>query len=345
MSEFERVPQGEDAAIEEILRLTLDQLKKANPPGTKPVMRDAHAKHHGVVRAELTVLPGLPKELAVGVFREPRTFSAYVRFSNSVGHIGDDREPQTRGMAIKLLGVEGDKILPEEKHEKTQDFVLLTHPEFPVADVFEYITFMNAVFSGKPVWFFLNSFNPLKWRVREFLIVNGMRTQKVTNPLTAQYFSATPFLLGERAMKFSLRPTHGADGDSNSIPDSPNYLREAMGRTLAEKDVSFDFLVQLRSDEKDPIEDPRIPWRGPWHSVATLRIPAQSFQSSAQMAFAEHLSFTSWHSLPEHRPLGGVNRARKKVYQVISEYRHSENGVPRKEPTGDETFDYDPITY
>lgn len=339
MSELEKIPPGEDAAIEEILRLTLDQLQKANPPGKKPVLRDAHAKHHGVVRAELTVLPGLPAQLAVGVFREPRSFRAYVRFSNSVGHIGDDREPQTRGMAVKLLDVPGDKLLPEEQKETTQDFVLLTHPEFPVADVFEYITFMNAVFSGKPVWFFLNSFNPLKWRLREFLIVNGMRTQKVANPLTAQYFSATPFLLGERPMKFSLRPTQGSDGGRLHIPDSPDYLREAMARTLTETDVTFDFLVQLRSGDHDPIEDPRIPWRGPWHSVATLRIPRQSFQSAAQMAFAEHLSFTSWHSLPEHRPLGGVNRARKKVYQVISEHRHRENGVPRREPTGDESFE------
>jgi hypothetical protein len=341
LSELEKIPQGEDAAVDEILRLTLDQLHKANPPGKKPVLRDAHAKHHGLVRAELSVRPGLPRELAVGVFREPRTFRAYVRFSNSVGHIGDDHEPQTRGMAIKLLGVEGDKILPEERNETTQDFVLLTHPQFPVADVFEYITFMNAVFSGKPVWFFLNGLNPLRWRLREFLIVHGMRTQEVANPLTAQYFSATPFLLGERAMKFSLRPIKEKDGAAQEerISDSPDYLREAMARTLSQREASFEFLVQLRESDKDPIEDPRIPWRGPWQPVATLRIPRQPFQSPAQMAFAEHLSFTSWHSLPEHRPLGGVNRARRKVYQVISEHRHRENGVPRREPTGDESFE------
>lgn len=340
MSAFEKVPQGEDAAIDEILRLTMGELRRANPPGKRPVLRDAHAKHHGVVRAELTVHSELPPELAVGVFREPRTFRAYVRFSNSVGHIGDDHDPQTRGMAIKLLGVEGEKLLEDERHERTQDFILLTHPEFPVADVFEYVTFMKAVFSGSPAWFFLCSLNPLKWRLREFLIVYKMRAKKVHSPLTAQYFSATPYLLGERAMKFSLRPLDvPADEADEPLPDSPDYLREAMARTLNQREARFDFLVQLRSGDSDPIEDPRIPWQGPWRSVATLRIPRQSFLSPAQLAFAEHLSFTSWHSLPEHRPLGGVNRARKKVYLEISKLRHRENGVARTEPTGEESFE------
>ena len=40
----------------------------------------------------------------------------------------------------------------------------------------------------------------------------------------------------------------------------------------------------------------------------------------------------------EHRPLGGVNRTRRVVYEVISELRHGLNGTPRREPTGDEVF-------
>lgn len=335
MSEYETIPAGEEAAIDEILRLTLDRLKQENPPGTKPVKRDAHAKHHGVVRAELQVHDGLPPELAVGVFRKAQTYKAYVRFSNSVGNIGDDHEPQTRGMAIKLLGVPGDKLLPDERTAQTQDFVLLTNPEFPVADVFEYIAFMKAVFSGNPVWFFLCSPNPLRWRFREFMIINSMRSKKVSNPLTTQYFSATPYLLGTRPIQFSLRPT---DATQEPIPASRDYLREAMARTLAKGDASFEFLVRFQSAAKEPIEDPRIPWQSPWQSVATLRIPRQSFLSPAQLEFAENLSFTSWHSLPEHRPLGGVNRARQKVYLELSKYRHRENGVARSEPTGDETF-------
>ena len=63
-----------------------------------------------------------------------------------------------------------------------------------------------------------------------------------------------------------------------------------------------------------------------------LHIPAQQVDSAAQRAFGENLSFTPWHSLPEHRPLGGINRARKIVYAAISTFRHAQNGVPRQEP-------------
>ncbi len=330
MSNDENKPIGEDEAIDEILRLTMGQLNLENPPGKTPVMRDAHAKHHGLVQAELEVHPNLPPELAQGIFREPRKFKALVRFSNSVGHIGDDHEPQTRGMAIKLLGVEGKKILDDELEEKTQDFVMLSHPVFPVADVFEYIEFMKAVFSGKPLQFFLSSFNPGRWRIRSFFIVMGMRGKKVSNPLTTQYFSATPFLLGDRPMQFSLRPTNNT---LEPIGDSQNYLREAMARTLDRENVTFEFLVKFQSAEKEPIEDPRVEWSAPWQVVATLRIPQQSFQSLKRMELAENLSFTPWHSLPEHRPLGGVNRARKKVYLEISKVRHERNGAARKEPS------------
>jgi hypothetical protein len=45
-----------------------------------------------------------------------------------------------------------------------------------------------------------------------------------------------------------------------------------------------------------------------------------------------------WHAVPEHRPLGGINRVRKVVYETISKLRHDLNGAPRSEPTGDEIF-------
>jgi hypothetical protein len=51
-------------------------------------------------------------------------------------------------------------------------------------------------------------------------------------------------------------------------------------------------------------------------------------------ALGENLSFTPWHALPEHRPLGGINRARKVIYDLISTFRHRENDQPRREPLG-----------
>ena len=85
-----------------------------------------------------------------------------------------------------------------------------------------------------------------------------------------------------------------------------------------------------------PVEDLTERWderRSPWRRVAAVRIPPQSFDAPAQMAFVESMSCTPWHALPEHRPLGGINRVRREVYQALSRRRHELNGVARAEPS------------
>jgi hypothetical protein len=57
------------------------------------------------------------------------------------------------------------------------------------------------------------------------------------------------------------------------------------------------------------------------------------------MEFGDNLSFTPWHALSEHRPLGGIQRARRVVYETISKLRHGLNNAPRKEPTSFEEFE------
>ena len=52
------------------------------------------------------------------------------------------------------------------------------------------------------------------------------------------------------------------------------------------------------------------------------------------MQFCENLSFNPWRTLPEHRPLGSINRARLQVYPAISRFRHRKNNAPPwREPT------------
>ncbi|MEI7868966.1 MAG: hypothetical protein WCI11_13840 [Candidatus Methylumidiphilus sp.] len=89
------------------------------------------------------------------------------------------------------------------------------------------------------------------------------------------------------------------------------------------------------AQETMPIEDPGHEWpesMSPFRKAATIRILQQEFDSDKQKEFGENLSFTPWHALPEHRPLGGVNRARKVVYRAISLFRHEYNKTPRVEP-------------
>jgi hypothetical protein len=137
-------------------------------------------------------------------------------------------------------------------------------------------------------------------------------------------------------VKYSAIPLGEA---SDTIPSNPSkdFLREAMVRQLARGEAHFDFAVQLQTDATQmPIEDPGYEWSetvSPFRKVARLKILQQEFDNEAQRRFGENLSFTPWHSLPEHRPLGGVNRARKVIYRAISMFRHTQNGTVRQEPT------------
>jgi hypothetical protein len=46
--------------------------------------------------------------------------------------------------------------------------------------------------------------------------------------------------------------------------------------------------------------------------------------------FGERLSFTPWHALPQHRPLGAINRIRRVVHDTISNLRSELNfNAPR----------------
>ncbi|MGB6268968.1 MAG: SRPBCC family protein, partial [Olleya sp.] len=118
-----------------------------------------------------------------------------------------------------------------------------------------------------------------------------------------------------------------------------NYLRSNMVHTLNDNCVSFDFFIQFQTDaNRMPIEDPTIPWASQFIKLATLEIPPQQFDTKKQIEFGENLSFNSWHVLPEHRPLGSFNRARKRVYDYMSNYRHKKNGVPEFEPEDDLNF-------
>jgi catalase len=66
---------------------------------------------------------------------------AWIRFSNGIPLPKEDRIGDVRGMAIKLVGVPGPKLLPDERDAVTQDFVLADFPRFFLRDALEYVPF------------------------------------------------------------------------------------------------------------------------------------------------------------------------------------------------------------
>ncbi|MDP3543936.1 MAG: catalase family protein [Elusimicrobiota bacterium] len=328
-----------DAMDREIAALSVAVLKKERG-AKRPVTRDVHAKAHGCVRATFTVSPGVPADYRAGVLSEPgRTYHAWVRFSNGSSEIRSDKKSDARGMAIKLMGVEGEKLLESERNAQTQDFLLITHDAFFIKDGKDYLEFFKRLERGSnPAWFF---FGRLPWRWTEFRAARQIvkRGGEVDNPLLAPYFSATPYQLGERnVVKYAVRPCEPARLRARRA-DSPDYLRLAMMKSLEIREgapACFQFMVQRRSEpETMPVEDSRIPWdqeKSPFVPVATVSIPVQEFTGEAHARWCEDLAFTPWHALPAHRPLGNINRTRKVVYEAVSTFRREANGAPLSEP-------------
>ncbi|MBV8636172.1 MAG: catalase family protein [Burkholderiaceae bacterium] len=324
----ENPPPDEAAKIADLTARLQDKIAKQYAGGL--MRRDAHPKMHGVVKAEFTVEPGLAGEWRIGVFREPRTYQAWIRFSNQNAEIQSDLKGDIRGMAIKLIGVSGAKLLDPEQLCETHDFILISTPKFVTHDVAEFDALVKAMMAGmlQTVWFFVTHLRAF-WN-----LVSAMK--KPSSPLAIRYWSPTPYLFGTMAVKYSAKPSVPVE-DCIPAGAGPDYLRQAMVEQLGRGEVSFDFLVQKQLDaEAMPIEDPGVEWSetlSPFHKLATIRILKQEFDSAEQREFGENLSYNPWRCLAEHRPLGGINRARRIVYDAISRFRHGHNHVPQVEPT------------
>jgi len=95
-------------------------------------------------------------------------------------------------------------------------------------------------------------------------------------------------------------------------------------------------MIQVQKDpDRMPVEDAGVKWsenESPFIKVASLRISPQTFRTKERDELAENLSFSPAHSLIEHRPIGGINRARVEIYRHLSEFRHKRNNKRLIEP-------------
>jgi Catalase len=334
----EVVPPYEDRTTAGIVASAVDLIEEAQKAGDVH-HRDVHDKAHGCVQARVSVVE-VEAALRHGLFAQPKSYDAWIRFSNGDTHQQADSVKDARGFALKVMGVPGEKLLAEEKDEETQDFVMINSPVFFVPTVEEYAVFMRTMGDGSRYGYFFGGFSPdpRKWRLREMRLALQTLKRPPRSPLDAQYHSLSAYALGPSlAVKYSAKPC-ALPGGQGGTKKGDNLLREALKADLAAGDACFDLLVQPQvAGQNMPVEDTTIEWReadSPFVKVARISIPRQAFDTPKQNAFCEDLSFTPWHALPEHRPLGGMNRLRRAVYREISRYRHAKNGVPRHEPRG-----------
>ncbi len=306
----------ESAVIARIIDEMLASQKAKHKPG-QLARRDVHSKSHGTFDAHFIVRDTVAPRNRVGLFAKPGRYLSKVRFSNGTPGVGYDILPNVRGAAIKLEGVQGTKLLTGDEDSQSHDFLLSNHPTLFSGDLPSYAAITSLIGT-------VGLGAVRKQFPHEFKELLKATLKLVKNPLTIDYFSQTPYAMGEgRAVKYALIP--GQRTPWYNIPNifSRDFLRNNANRILASRPAHFTLFVQHQEDPiAQPIENPMVEWKTKPQAVADLIILPH--QSSTETV-GEKFVYNPWRALAEHRPLGWANRARRDIYIADAQWRNQQN--------------------
>ncbi|WP_313293303.1 catalase family protein [Rhizobium rhizoryzae] len=312
-------------------------------------VRSVHAKSHGIIEAEMTIADGLPPELAQGMFATPGVHKVFLRLSTNAGDILPDAVSLPRGLAMKVLDVEGPRLPDAEG--STQDFIMVNGPVFQAPNAKKFLSSLkllakttNRMEGTKTVM------SSVLQTVNKGLEAVGVASPTIqslgggpnSDPLGETYFSVTPFRYGDYVAKFKLKPiSPDLTKRTDTLIDASvqeNAIRETVQAEMQETHGVWEFQVQLcRNLEQQPIEDPTVEWKeedAPFVTVATVTaMPQDSWSDANVQKVDEEMRFSVWTGLEAHQPLGNINRARKDTYRHSAEFRARFNGCPFHEPS------------
>ncbi|WP_374296323.1 catalase family protein [Sphingomonas sp.] len=311
-------------------------------------VRSVHAKSHAILEGELIVDDGLPPELAQGVFATPGRHKAWLRMSTNAGDILPDAISLPRGLAVKIAGVEGERLPGAEGD--AQDFVMVNGTVFQAKTADKFLgnlkmlakttdrmegtkKAMSAVLRGVH--------NALEAVGIESPAIDSLGGAPNVDPLGETYYSVTPFRYGDHVAKFSIAPVAPAltarTGAIIPVDGREDAIREDVQSEMWGIDAEWEFRVQLCRDlERQPIEDPTVEWdesEAPFLRVGVIRAAAQdSWDAARVQAVNEEMRFSVWTGITAHQPLGNINRARREPYRHSADFRARYNGCPYHEP-------------
>jgi hypothetical protein len=344
--DIEQLDSDEQHTIDGIISGMVQQSRTVQKREGRAV-RASHAKSSACAVGEMIVPDDLPDELAQGLLARSGTYPVAVRFAQGPGETLGDRVSTHRGMAIKIFGVEGDK-LPGHAGP-TQDFVLATGPTFPSGTAKGFLRDGSVI--GKAaalpegakgaVSSLSRNLNKALGAIGKPSALADFFGHPFSHPLGDSYFSQAPVRYGDYVAKLAAFPAsvyQDALRDWQPDPQADeDGFRQATVEFFREHDVVFELRVQLWANaETQPIEDASVEWPAQdsqYRTVATTRLAKQAVYSAERVRyFDEAMTFSPAHSLAAHRPLGSVMRARLQVYQALSDFRHRETGFAEAKP-------------
>jgi hypothetical protein len=345
--------EKEEAGEEEIGQELIDTMQRISETTYKDhghADRSVHAKSHGLVQGELEVTHGEYAVLAQGLFAKPGRYPVVMRFSTLPGDMLDDDVSTPRGLAIKVYGVEGERLAGSE-NDTTQDFVLVNGPAFAAPNGKAFLANLKLLAATTDKAEGLKkavsaALQPIEKALEDAghpsATLAALGGQPETNVLGETYYSQVPLRYGDYVAKISVAPVsealmalHGARVDLN---DHPNGLREAVVDFFATHGGEWELRVQLCTNLEDmPVENAAKVWtedESPYFPVARIRVEPQTAWSKARSEVVDDgMAFSPWHGLAAHRPLGSVMRLRRRAYEMSSHFRAEHNQKATGEPT------------
>ena len=323
--------EDEESETGQELKKTLLEISDTTFKDTGLGLRSVHAKSHGLLQGTLTVMD-LEEPFAQGLFANKRQmYPVLIRLSTTPGDLLDDRVSTPRGFAMKVVGVEGER-LPGSEDAVTQDFLLVNGPTFLAPTAKKFLGSLKLLASTTDrVPRLKRAFSTVLQGTEKALealggesgTLKGLGGHPETHILGETFFSTVPFLYGRYMAKWQIAPVSPAllalKDQVVDLTDNPDGLRAAVVEYFAAHGGEWDLRVQLCTDlETMPIEDASVRWpeeQSAFVTVARIVVPPQfawSEERSAEMD--DGLSFSPWHGLAAHRPLGSINRVRKLAY-------------------------------
>ena len=342
-------PAPDEARTIESLGKALRRILETTSKDYGHAVRSVHAKGHGLVRGTLTIRDGLPVPLAQGLFAAPARHEAILRVSTTPGDLLDDSVSAPRGIALKVLGVEGERLEGVEG-DATQDFLMVNGPVFGAPDPAAFLenlellarTTDRAEGAKKVASAVLRTVESvLEAFGRESVSVQALGGAPEMHPLGQTYYSQTPYRHGDYVAKYSLAPISpwlaGLAEEKVDVAGRPDAIREEVRDVMITHGGAWELRAQLATTTgTTPVEDATVRWdeeETPFVALATFEAPAQSsWEGEASVRTEDALSFSPWHGLTAHRPLGGINRARRSTYDFSARYRGDFNRCPVREP-------------
>jgi Catalase len=349
-------PEADEARTTRGLIATMRYIGERTYADGGHAIRPVHAKTHGILEGYLEVDANLPGELAQGLFAKPGRYPLVMRFSTIPGDILDDRVSTPRGLAIKVIGVEGERLDGSER-DVTQDFVLINGPAFAAPNPKRFLSVVRllAKTTDRIEWLKKMLSTIMRPVQRVIVAVTGRASATIatlgghpeTHILGEIFYSQAALRFGDFIAKIAVAPISpgltALTQAALNLSGTPNGLREAIDAFFKSNGGMWEVRAQLCFDPAlMPIENAAIVWpeeKSPYRPIAHITVEPQAAWSEARSSIVDDgMSFSPWHGLAAHRPLGGIMRARRRVYEMAKKFRAERNGRIIEEPRERITF-------